>query len=69
MNATEYKGRLITVCECAALLSVKESWVYTKVAANEIPHKKVGRYVRFDAEQVLRWLEAESQAAKVASPR
>ncbi|TLM78930.1 MAG: helix-turn-helix domain-containing protein [Actinobacteria bacterium] len=48
--------RLLTVAEMAERLSVKASWLYGKVACGGIPHVKVGRYVRFDAAEVLAWL-------------
>jgi len=55
-------GPLLTVSELAGLLQVKPSWVYTKVAQDAIPHIKVGRYVRFEYERVMRWLQAEKTA-------
>ena len=49
-------GRLIDVVELAAFLDVPESWVYSRSAADDIPHVHVGRYVRFDISEVLAWL-------------
>lgn len=54
-NTTE-ASRLITVAELAEFLQVPESWVYARTASNEIPHVRVGRYVRFAKGQVMRWL-------------
>ncbi len=48
--------RLVTVAEIAEFLQVPESWVYARTATNEIPHVRVGRYVRFKKGEVLNWL-------------
>ena len=51
------KLRLYTVQEVAALLSVPVSWVYSHVASGDMPHVKVGRYVRFYPRAVMAWVE------------
>lgn len=61
--------RLVTVKEIAEMLSVRESWVYAKVASGDIPHTKVGRYVRFNPDRVMAWLAAESRAERAARPQ
>jgi excisionase family DNA binding protein len=45
-------GGLVTVKEVAQHLHVPVSWVYTKAERDEIPCVRVGRYVRFDLEEV-----------------
>ena len=50
---------LLTVHELAQLLNVKASWVYGKVAAGDIPHLHVGRYPRFDRDEVLAWVRSD----------
>ena len=50
--------RLLTVADVAQMLNVKRSWVYGKIACNEIPHIHVGRYPRFVNEELLDWLRA-----------
>lgn len=61
-QATEQRARarLLTVPEVAELLSVPKSWVYGHVASGDMPHLKVGRYVRFTARDVMAWLEARN---------
>jgi len=49
-------SRLVTVGELAEFLQVPESWVYSHTAANDIPHVRVGRYVRFRLGEVMKWL-------------
>lgn len=68
-ETTTSERRLLTVTELARLLSVPESWVYQRTADGSIPHVRVGRYVRFEHRRVMRWLEAEQQAAKAARAR
>lgn len=48
---------LLTPSDVADLLHAKKSWVYEAPRAGRIPHVKLGRYVRFEAEQVDRWTE------------
>ena len=58
MNAnSEASPRLLTAVEMAEMLAVPVSWIYGKTSSGEIPHVKVGRYVRFKAGEVLRWVE------------
>jgi excisionase family DNA binding protein len=53
---------LLTVDEVAALLKVSKSWVYEHTRSRGIPrserlpHLKLGKYVRFDAEAVRAFL-------------
>jgi excisionase family DNA binding protein len=53
--------RLLTVADVANRLSVKPSWVYAKVEANELPHVKVGRFVRFETSSLESYIERQRQ--------
>ena len=59
MNA-QARGHLLTVPELAETLSVPKSWIYARTASGEIPHVRVGHYVRFNLRQVMAWLEENS---------
>lgn len=48
---------LMTVAEVGDLLRVKSSWVYEMTRRNEIPHVRVGRYVRFRRGDIDQWLD------------
>jgi excisionase family DNA binding protein len=51
---------ILTPEEVAARLKVPDSWVYEKTRArcrNPIPCLRLGRYVRFDWNAVISWLE------------
>jgi excisionase family DNA binding protein len=45
----------LTVEEAAALLRVKVSWLYERTRTNEVPHLKIGKYLRFDRQELLAW--------------
>jgi excisionase family DNA binding protein len=55
-----YRERLLTVTEVADLLRVRASWIYERSrrsGADQIPHFKLGKYLRFSEQAVLEWLE------------
>jgi len=45
---------LMTVEDLAALLNVTPSWVYEH--KDEIPHIKLGKYLRFPKAEIDRWI-------------
>ena len=51
--------RLITVKEASEILNVPRSWVYAKVESPEcdLPHFRVGRYLKFRASELNAYLE------------
>ena len=50
---------LITIKEMAAILSVPVSWLYqrTRLGQRGIPHVKMGKYVRFNPDEVMEFLK------------
>ena len=52
--------RLLTPQELSELLRVKLSTIYKWTHYEYIPHKKVGRFLRFRESEVERWLEKRS---------
>jgi hypothetical protein len=51
---------LQTVNELAGTLKVPKSWIYTRTretGPGSIPRIKVGKYLRFDLNKVLDWLQ------------
>ena len=51
---------LLTVTEVAKLLKVPVSWVYERARRqgfDQIPHFKLGKYLRFSEQAVLKWIE------------
>jgi excisionase family DNA binding protein len=66
-------GKFLTVKELAALLNLRESWIYDRTAKNGpevIPHTKFGRQVRFDVEsnEFRSWLKAHGVVAEGTFP-
>jgi predicted DNA-binding transcriptional regulator AlpA len=58
--------RLIGANELAEALSVPISWVYSRTRIKgdgQIPNIRCGKYVRFDIDAVLDWLEKKGEAA------
>jgi excisionase family DNA binding protein len=47
----------LTIEEAAELLRVKVSWLYERTRLNEIPHTKLGKYLRFDRDELMAWVE------------
>ena len=61
MNQAPDKAPLVTPHELAAILKVPVSWIYqrTRLGSRAIPHVRVGKYVRFDREEVVAFLRAK----------
>lgn len=59
---------LFTVAEAAELLQVTENWLTERVTAGLVPHRRLGRLIRFSQADLDRLIE---QAARtpVATPR
>jgi excisionase family DNA binding protein len=49
---------LLDATEAGRLLSVPASWVLAEARANRIPHVRLGRYVRFSADELEVWWRA-----------
>ncbi len=54
--------QLIDATEAGRLLGVPHTWVLAQARAGRIPHHRLGHYVRFDPEDLSRWL-AETRTA------
>jgi len=48
--------RLVDAEAVAVRLGVPVSWVYESTRSGAIPHVRLGRYVRFDLDDVDSWL-------------
>jgi excisionase family DNA binding protein len=47
----------LTVKEAAHLLRVPVSWLYERTRTNSIPHVKLGKYLRFDRDELTAWVD------------
>jgi excisionase family DNA binding protein len=57
----------LTIEEAAVLIGVKKSWLYERTRTNAVPHMKIGKYLRFDREELLAWLDQFRRDGKSAS--
>ena len=48
----------------AKRLDVPVSWLYSRTRTGEIPHYKIGKYVKFDPEAVMTWIETQNEKAR-----
>ena len=48
----------------ADMLGVPKSWVMAEARANRIPHVRLGRYVRFDADELTAWWKGRGQGPR-----
>ena len=48
---------LLDATAAAKLLAVPPSWLLAQARSEKIPHHKIGRYVRFDADELIAWLD------------
>jgi excisionase family DNA binding protein len=55
---------VLAVDDIAALLRVGRNTVYALVAKNQIPHRRLGKQIRFSRDAVMSWLAASWQVAK-----
>ena len=63
-------GRLLSVEEVAERLQVPSSWVYDRTRSrglNRIPGFRLGKYWRFDEDEVLAWLERQRSGGRVSA--
>jgi len=56
--AAAHVSSLLDATEAGRLLSVPASWVLAEARANRIPHVRLGRYVRFSADDLEEWWRA-----------
>ena len=61
--------RLLTAEEVAEHLAVPVSWVRESTRSGAMPHVRLGRYVRFDLDDVERWLEECKRPGRAISLR
>jgi excisionase family DNA binding protein len=66
---TQSQCELMTVQQVAELLQVPVSWVYGRLrkrSLEKLPGYRLGKYWRFDKEEVLAWLAQQREGRKAA---
>ena len=57
-------NRLLTIAEAAALLGVKTQTLYLWVSQKRVPHRKIGRLVRFTETDLEAFVDQQRQLPK-----
>ena len=52
---------LIGIKKMASKLDVPISWLYSRTRTNDIPHYKIGKYVKFNESEVWEWLKTQNE--------
>lgn len=61
MEVTEQPERdVLDVPQVASLLAVGRNTIYALVAKNQIPHRRLGKAIRFSRAAVMSWLSSWS---------
>ncbi len=55
---------VLDVPQAASLLAVGRNTIYMLVARNKIPHRRLGKTIRFSRAAVMSWLSTSWQDAK-----
>ena len=48
---------LVAADQAAKLLGVPPRWLLEQARQQKVPHHKLGRYVRFDLDDLIKWLD------------
>lgn len=48
---------LLDAAGAAELLAVPATWILAEARADRIPHRRLGRYVRFDRDELIAWVD------------
>jgi excisionase family DNA binding protein len=59
---------LYTVQEAASRLGMAPSWLYQRTRINAVPHRKMGKYVRFSESDLEAIISANAAAARNDCP-
>lgn len=54
---------VLTVAEAMALLRIGRDAIYAECARDRIPHRRIGRAIRFSRLALMRWLARDSEEA------
>ena len=63
-NNLDGDADVLDVPQVASLLRVGRNTVYALVAKNQIPHRRLGKVIRFSRTSVMSWLSTSWQVAK-----
>jgi excisionase family DNA binding protein len=52
---------MLTIQQASELLNVPVGWLYERTRKQEIPHAKLGKYIRFNRAVLLAWVAAQQR--------
>lgn len=52
-----------------AFLRLGRHAIYDGVSRNEIPHRRIGKHIRFSRAALIRWLDSNAKEADASSTR
>jgi excisionase family DNA binding protein len=55
---------LLNVSDVAAVLGVRRMWVYAHAASGDLPHLRIGRFIRFRRADLDDWLQTREARPK-----
>jgi excisionase family DNA binding protein len=47
---------LLTAAQAAEMLGVSPAWLLAQARDREVPHHRLGRFVRFDEDELIEWV-------------
>jgi excisionase family DNA binding protein len=56
-SSQHIKGKLLNISQACSLLGIKTSKCRSLVFKNQIPVLRIGRLLRFDQDDLIKWLE------------
>ena len=60
---------LLNAQQAGELLSVPHTWLLQEARAERVPHVRLGRYVRFDRDQLLEWARERTRGPRANGSR
>ena len=57
-------ARLLDAKQAGDLLGVPATWLLAQARGGKVPHVKLGKYTRFDPEDLERWLASVKRGPK-----
>ena len=61
---TKLTNKYLTIEELSEVLQIPKSWIYERTRKNQIPYKKIGKYLRFHLSEVEEWINKEGSSLK-----
>ena len=68
-TTTDTFAPLLNAEQAGALLNVPPTWCLAQARANRIPHVRLGRYVRFDRDELNVWWQRRLQGPRARASR